>query len=300
MPGQLAELERPTTATASGRPGARGSRRACRSPRARAPSSRRSPAWRCRRRARRRGRRARRGRRRTARASGRHRPSRPAVDEVHQVERTRRAPTRRRRRATPFGCGTSVSLSACEDAVLAQHRLVAALRHDARRPAQHHPLLAARDLEDLVRRAAGDERARSGSPSPGQALVVHPRAELTGLASSSIFGRLPARPPVSVCGVVSSCAALVFSAAMRSSSTWRAHSRRGGRNSVGQSPGDGLYPFSTWLGDGDLVDLGRAVDDAPSTAPTATSRRTASRSTRRARRGRASSGTRCPAAPSAS
>ncbi len=32
---------------------------------------------------------------------------------------------------------------------------------------------------------------------------------------------------------------------MRSSSTLRAHSRRGGRNSVGQSPGDGLYPLST-------------------------------------------------------
>jgi hypothetical protein len=103
--------------------------------------------------------------------------ARPPVDEFHQVEGgaddvdvVARGEDARVRDVGVLERG--------EHAVLAQHRLVPALRHLARRAAERQARVAAPDLEQLVRGAARDEIGLEGRARAGEALRVHPAREL--------------------------------------------------------------------------------------------------------------------------
>src|SRR5262249_54720574 len=153
-----------------------------------------------------------------------------AVDELHHVE-ARADDVRIVAGGEDTRVGDVGVAERGEHAILAQHRLVAALRDLARGTPQRHARVAAPDLEELVRRATRDEAGFERRPAARESALVHPAGELRVIDQ-------PGGPIVGAHWLPASCSRY-------SANRARAAATRSGRNSVGQRPGDGLCWEST-------------------------------------------------------
>ncbi len=170
---------------------------------------------------------------------------RPAVDVLHHIEAAPHELGVVAHRQRP-GVGDVGVGQRGQQPVLAQHGLVAPVGDDARRTAQRHAVPAAADLEQLVRRAARDERGLDRLARPGQAVLVEellqalevdqpPRARLVVDNRSSTGSSSAAFPGDRAGGhwLATSCSRC-------SANFWRAAASFSGRCSVGHAPGAAL------------------------------------------------------------